>query len=149
MKAKCLKDFQEIYTKAKDDSHQEHEKHEALYQFYLDIAADALALYEKWKSHPGFKGTRIRSIDREGSEIVEVPDGIVFPILASLSAFAQKHKGVWRISPPEQFKDDELIRAAKNVYTDIANHDPWTMGKSKACYSALHQITRIYKKLSG
>ena len=148
MKAKCLKDFQEIHDKAHNPADPEHVKYRELNQFFLDICSDAYDLYNKWKKHQGFHGTGIRAIEREGHEIVEVPDGIIFPILASLSAFAVKTDNGWQIQPPEIFKDEELIRTAKSVYMEIADHNPQTMGKNKACYSALYQITQIYGKLS-
>lgn len=148
MKARCLKDFQELHRKAKDKRDSEHLWAVDLYQFYLDICAQAFQLYEKWKIHQGFKGTGLRSIAREGAEILDVPDGIIFPILASLSAFAKKTRGGWVIEAPALFSDEELIRSAKSVYMDMADHNPQTMGKSKSCYAALYQITSIYKKLS-
>lgn len=148
MKAKCLREFQEIYRNAHDRKHPEYALARDLYQFYLDIAAEAFQLYGKWKAHQGFAGTGIRSITREGREIVEVPDGIIFPILASLSAFARKTSDGWKILPPKMFKDEELIRAAKSVYQSMASSNPWLMGKSKACYFALNQITSIYQRLS-
>ena len=148
MKAKCLKEFQEIYRKAHDRKHPEYESARELYQFYLDIAPEAFQLYEKWKAHQGFAGTGIRSITREGREIVEVPDGLIFPIIASLAVFAQRTEEGWRIKPPKRFKDDEIIRAAKSVYQSMADSNPWLMGKSKACYFALNQITSIYQRLS-
>lgn len=148
MKAKCLKEFQEIHRKAHDRKHPEHENAKELYQFYLDIAPEAHELYEKWKAHQGFAGTGIRSISREGREIREVPDGIIFPIIASLSAFAKKTPDGWRIKPPKLFRDEEIIRAAKSVYQSVASSNPWLMGKNKACYFALNQITSIYQRLS-
>jgi hypothetical protein len=148
MRAKCLREFQEIHRKAKDKKHPEHESAKELYQFYLDIAPEAFQLYEKWKSHQGFAGTGIRAITRDKREIVEVPDGLIFPILASLSAFATKTAEGWRIKPPRMFKDEELIRAAKSVYQSVASSNPWLMGKSRACYFALNQITSIYQRLS-
>lgn len=148
-KAKCLREFQELYKKAKDNEAEDHEWAKNLYQFYLDIAAQAWELHEKWKAHSGFEGTGLRSLKREGRTILEVPDGIVFPILASLSAFAQKGKTGWRIRVPAIFSDDELIRNAKTVYMDIASSNPNVMGKSKSCYASLYQITSIYKKLSA
>jgi hypothetical protein len=148
-KAKCLKEFQDLYKKAKDASDPDHKQAQDLYQFYIEIAPQALALYEKWKCHAGFAGTGLRAIERdEKGRVVEVPDGIIFPILASLSAFAKKAKQTWKIQPPESFRDEELIRAAKSAYQEIAGSNPGTMGKSKACYSSLYQITSIYKKLS-
>jgi hypothetical protein len=146
-KAKCLKDFQEVYAKAHDSKDEEHLRYKELYQFYLDVAADAYQLHSKWKAHQGFSGTGLRSLERDGKKIVEVPDGIVFPILASLSAFAVKSSHGWSIKPPREFKDEELIRAAKAAYVEMADHNPQTMGKLRACYSSLYQITSIYKKL--
>jgi hypothetical protein len=148
MKTKCLKEFQDLHVAAKDAKHPEHAQASELYQFYLDIAWQANNLYEKWKSHQGFKGTGLRAIERDGGEIVDVPDGIIFPILSSLSAFAKKTKSGWTIKQPDILNDEDLIRSAKSVYLTIANHNPWNMGKSKACYAALYEITSIYKKLS-
>ncbi len=148
MKAKCLKEFDEIYIKAHDKSHPEHMKARELYQFYLDIAAEAVQLYGKWKGHQGFRGTGLRCIVRDGREVIDVPDGMIFPILASLSAFARKTAQGWTIKHPKQFKDEDLIQAAKSVYQSIAMSNPWIMGKHKACYAQLYQITSIYQRLS-
>lgn len=150
MKAKCLKEFIEIRTKAHDKKDPGYQEAKELFQFYLDIAAEAYQLYEKWKAHQGFKGTGLRAITRgEGHEIVDVPDGLIFPIIASLSAFAKKTPQGWKIKPPAAFHDEELIHAAKSVYQNIASSNPWLMGKSQACYAALFQITSIYQKLSA
>ena len=148
MKAKCLKDFQQLWDKAKNAQNPEHRQAKELYDFFLDIAPQAYELHLRWKEHQGFQGTRLWSIERDGRTIVEVPDGIVFPILASLAAFAKKTKAGWRVIPPKSFRDEELIRAAKAVYQSVANSNPWVMGKSRACYASLYQITSIYKRLS-
>lgn len=149
MKTKCLKNFQDIYEKAKNADDPEHSRYLELYQFYLDIAADAWDVYEKWKAHQGFYGTKLRAIEREGGKIIDVPDGIVFPILASLANFTKKTSMGWVIQAPKIFNEEELIKSAASVYQEIASSNPNVMGKSKACYSALYQITSIYKKLSG
>lgn len=149
MKTKCLKEFQEIHRRAKDPKADGHDQALALYQFYLDIAPVAHGLYEKWKTHPGFAGTGLRSIEREGRKVVDVPDGIIFPILASLSAFAKKVRGRWQINPPSVFNDTEIIHAAKAQYMNVAHSNPWNMGKSQAIYSSLFQITNIYKKVGA
>jgi hypothetical protein len=148
MKAKCLKEFQAVYEMAKDIKKPGHPEAAALYQFFLDIAPTAHILYEKWKTHPGFLKTGLRSVQREGREVVDVPDGIVFPILASLSAFAGRNRGKWQISPPAVFTDAEIIHAAKSQYMNVAHSNPWNMGKNQAIYSSLFQITNIYKKVS-
>lgn len=144
-KARCLKEFNELKNKLKDDPTSQ--VHKDVYQFYIDIAPAAWLLYEKWKSHPGFKGTGIRSIQRDGKEIVEVPDGIIFPILAALSQFIVNKKGKWQLKVPEIFADQDLINAAKSAYFDVANHKPYVMGRAKASYSSLIQVTSIYKRL--
>ena len=108
-----------------------------------------MELYERWKQHQGFKGTGLRSIGREGNAIVDVPDGIVFPIVASLSAFVKKEDGRWTYCPPAKFHDADIIKAAKGQYMNTANSNPWNMGKSRAVYSSLFQITNIYKDLSA
>lgn len=149
MKSKCLKDFQSLHERAKNPKAETHAQAKALYDFFLEIAPTAHQLYEKWKKHPGFAGTGLRSIEREGRQIVDVPDGIIFPILASLSAFARKTRGKWQITPPAVFNDVEIIHAAKAQYMNVAHSNPWNMGKNQAIYSSLFQITNIYKKVGN
>jgi hypothetical protein len=75
-------------------------------------------------------------------EIVEVPDGILFPILAAHACFIKKDsKGKWVMTVPEK-ADKDLIEAAKAVYQSMANSDPNKMGKSKDCYSLLAVMSR-------
>ncbi|HTB99641.1 MAG TPA: AIPR family protein [Ferruginibacter sp.] len=149
MKARCLKEFQDVYKIAHDPTDENYTKYKELYNFYLDIAPEAWLLYAKWKSHSGFSGTSLRNgfIRDNSNVIVEIADGIIFPIISSLSMFAKKTKRGWKISPPDFFDEAELIQTAKTAMIEIAAHNPQTMGKSKACYSALLQITSIYKKL--
>jgi hypothetical protein len=139
-KTRCLKLFQRIVDESDTTSKE-------VYDYCLDIAGEAWKLYEKWKVHPGFIGTRLRSIEREGGEIVEIPDGIVFPIIASLSAFIVKTGKRWKLRIPAELDDRELIEAAKQNYMEIADSNPQTMGKSKACYSGLLRVTSIYARL--
>jgi hypothetical protein len=146
MKAKCLREFQKIHEDADNQSAPNHKEAQELYKFYLEIAPEAYKLYTKWKKHPGFQGTGLRSIEREGREIVDVPDGIIFPIIASLSAFVIK-LARWQILTPKIFSDAEIIQAAKAQYMNVAHSNPWNMGKNQAIYSSLLQITNIYRKL--
>lgn len=146
-KATCLKDFRRVHDAAKGEGEDADETLKKVYQYYLDIAPAAWKLYKKWKSHQGFQGTGLRSIERDGREIIEVPDGIIFPILASLSQFVTYSKDSWQLSQPTELSDEELIHAAKRTYQEIARSKPELMGKMKPCYSALEQITSIYKKL--
>lgn len=144
-KTRCLRLFQRIV-----DGQNENKDLAAIYRYFLDMAGDAWKLYERWKSHPGFRGTRLRSIERENGAIASVPDGIVFPILSALSVFVRNsRKRVWIIQPVDRFDEQELIEVAAQVYMEIADHNPQTMGKSKACYSALQRITAIYARLAA
>lgn len=139
-KTRCLKLFQKLVDNGPDD----------VMACCLDLAPVAWELYQKWKTHQGFIGTRIRSITRENGEIVEVPDGVIFPILAAHSAFVKRgKKSDWKLSMPSALSDADLIETAKQVYQEIAGHNPQTMGKSKACYSGLLHITSIYAKLAA
>ncbi|HSY17194.1 MAG TPA: AIPR family protein [Candidatus Acidoferrales bacterium] len=142
-KATCLKDFDAIYRKAHDKKDKEHEHFKKVYQFYLDIAGQAYDLYESWKSNPAFEGCRLWCIERDGKQIVEVPDGLIFPILAALSEFAVQTKDGWQIKAPKL--DDELVAAAVLAYKEIAKR-PDVMGKTKSCYSQVAQVATMYKK---
>src|SRR5262249_9689385 len=143
-KTRCLKLFQKLV-----DDHESNEDYAAIYQYFLDIAGPAWELYQRWKSHRGFRGTRLRSIDRENGQVAEVPDGIVFPIIGALSAFVTEGKRAWELKVPDVFEESELIDAAAQAYMDIASHNPQTMGKSKACYSTLLRFTGVYARLTA
>jgi hypothetical protein len=95
------------------------EQRQDLYRFYLDVAAQAYELHEKWRTHQGVRGTRLHSIERESGRIVEVPDGIIFPILASLSAFAIMTQSGWQIKQPRGFDEKEVIAAAAEAYKEM------------------------------
>ncbi|MBD8552559.1 AIPR family protein [Sphingomonas sp. CFBP 8764] len=136
-KTRCLKLFQRVVDEGG-----------LVYDAFIQLAPIAWSLYEHWKSHQGFKGTRIRSITREDGKIIEVPDGVIFPIIAAHAEFVSKVQQTWDVRKPNVFTDDELIEAAKQAYMEIADHNPQTMGKSKACYSTLAQITSIYARFA-
>jgi hypothetical protein len=140
-KARCLKTFQRIFDEREGEM-------KAVYRYCLEIAGDAWTIYGKWKAHQSFYGTRLRAIEREGSQIVEVPDGIIFPILSALSAFIKRGKKGWMYSPPNRFDEQELIDTAAQIYKEIADSNPWVMGKSKACYSSLYRVSSIYARLA-
>ena len=116
-KAACLKDFQTIYEAAHNPASPDHDQFALIYKFYLDIAGQAWDLYTKWRSHQVFAGSRLRAIVKDGktNAILEVPDGIVFPILSSLSEFVIERDGVWKVDIPKQLTDEELKDAAKTL----------------------------------
>lgn len=137
-KTRCLRLFQGLVEDGPSSA----------YADFLAIAPLAWELYAKWKAHQGFRGTRIRSIEREDGKIVEVPDGVIFPIVAAHSPFLRRTSDGWVLATPSAYSDADMIEAAKQAYFDIANHNPQMMGKSKACYTTLTRMTAIYAKLA-
>jgi len=84
-----------------------------------------------------------RALDRE-----DLPDGLIFPILASLSVFAEKdNKGKWRLDVPESV-EQQLVRAAKQVYMNLAGSSPIMMGRTQPCYALLNMIAVNLKSMS-
>jgi len=141
-KTKCLKLFQRLVDASREDS-----ESSGVYQYFLDIAGQAWKIYERWKSHPGFRRTRLPAVARENGRGAEVPDGIIFPVLSAFSAFVDRSDKKWEITIPDVFDENELIEAAAQAYMEIASRNPQTMGKSKACYSTLLRLTSIYARL--
>lgn len=137
-KTRCLRLFQTLVEDGPKDA----------YEAFLQVAPIAWQLYNDWKSHQGFRGTRIRSIEREDGKIIDVPDGVIFPIVAAHSPF-MVHGNRWKLNMPQAFTDEDMIDSAKQAYFEIAEHNPQSMGKSKACYSTLSRMTGIYAKLSS
>jgi hypothetical protein len=141
-KTRCLKLFQRI------EEEKDSPVYRGLYQFFLDIVGPVWKLYERWKTHHGFQGSGLRSIQRaEDGRIIDVPDGIVFPIIAAYSAFCSAKQGRWQFAIPSAFQEKRLIGAAVADYKDVADHNPQTMGKKHACYSRLLEITQLYAEL--
>lgn len=145
-KATCLRDFTTLYDAAHEDGSDT--ALQSAYQFYIDIAPAAYQLYLKWKAHQDFAGTGLRSIERDGRTIKEVPDGLIFPIIAAHSEFAKKVRGKWKLDIPSGFDDKELVTVAKSAYIEIARSNPMLMGKTKACYTQIQQITALWKRFA-
>ncbi len=142
-KTRCLKLFQRLVgTSGKGGEDSE------IYQYFLDISGQAWKLYEHWKSHPGFRQSRLPLFEREHGQIAVIPDGILFPILSSFSVFVNRPGKKWEINIPDIFDENELIDAAAQTYTEIAGRNPQTMGKSKACYSTLLHLTGLCARLA-
>jgi hypothetical protein len=142
-KATCLKDFRAIFEGSQDANSQ----YAKVYQYYLDMVGPGWKIYLDWKQHQGFQGSGLRSIERNGREITDVPDGIIFPILSALSEFVEITSGTWTFIEPRGFQHEDLIEAAKIAYMRIANSKPELMGKNRACYAQTEQITALTKRL--
>jgi AIPR protein len=142
-KTRCLKLFQRLVDACGKDS-----ESSEVYQYFLDICGQAWKLYGRWKSHPGFRESRLPLFERENGQVAIVPDGILFPILSAFSAFVDRPGKKWEINVPDVFDENELIDAAAQAYVEIASRNPQTMGKSKACYSTLLRLTVLCARLA-
>lgn len=143
-----LRLFEQVYKKAKEEKDPDAIK---LYQFYIQVASEAWQLYEKWSQHPGFKGTKlINGITRdEYGNIKNVVDGIIFPIIASFSAFMKFENGKWKLSPPSIWSDENIIVPAKGQFQSAADSNPQTMGKDKSIYQSLYNLTELVARLGA
>ena len=133
-RSRCLKDFADVMEDPKKWS----EAREIL----LEIAWEGWALYQRLKSEQFFSSLHcVKGIKHNGTKTVAldgVPDGIVFPMLSALSRFVKRTRTGWRIDIPKTFPWKTLFAQAYLHETTTASNNPQTMGKSAACYVALH-----------
>jgi hypothetical protein len=143
-RSRCLTDFAVVMDKPKDWP--------AAHRFFLDAAVDAWKLYQRFKGEQAFsrlvcvKGETIsgkKHVDSDG-----VPDGIVFPMLSSMSRFAHEQKGRWHLKIPPKFPWQTFFQAAITQETTTAGNNPQTMGKKADCYIALHGSIDMYFAMS-
>lgn len=143
-----LKLFERIYKEAKEEKKPDAV---ALYNFYVDIASEAWELYEKWASHPGFKGTGLKNgVTRDnGGNIDNVVDGIIFPIIAAFASFVKYDRKKWKLIPPSIWTDENIIIPAKGQFISAAGSNPQTMGKDNGIYQSLFNLTDLVSRLAG
>ena len=123
------------------------------YRFFLDVAADAWKLYQRFKGEQAFsrlvcvKGETTNG--RKQVDVDGVPDGIVFPMLSAMSRFAPEQKGHWQLRVPPKFPWPTFVQAAMTQETSTAGNNPQTMGKKADCYIALHGSIDMYFAMSA
>jgi hypothetical protein len=147
-KARVLAQFGNLYKIAVEgaDSDSKFDYNEQ-YAYIVSFAPKAWEFYQSWVSHQGFASTSLRNgitRDNDGN-ILNISDGLIFPILAALSNFVQKQpNGKYEIVYPAGFDDQTIISAAKYQFRDVNRSQPANMGRSKPTYHALSQITQTY-----
>lgn len=123
-----------------------------LHDFYVDIAPYAWEEYQRWRSHPGWRGKylqeRTDAIKREEGEHT-VADGIVFPILAALSLFVKKEKGHWVLQKPRIFRDEMMIDAAVSQLRVSCSGKVFLMGRQPGVYESLRLIPKMVLDVMG
>lgn len=150
-RAQCRAEFEQaaFATMAeRDDADHDYSEAElkkllAKHQYYVDIAPHAWKTYQYWRSNPKWAGKylqeRTNAITREGGEHA-VADGIVFPILSSLSLFVQKKKGQWTLEVPKIFRDEMMIDAAISQLRVTCGGKVYLMGRTASVYESLRLI---------
>jgi hypothetical protein len=139
-KSTSVQAFEDICTAAKDPEHENHSLAKEVYQAYLDLAPQAWQLYQYWKAHPNFMSSRIRKIEKDKSRkvVLDVPDGIIFPILSAYSQLVKKNGRGWEMCPVPKSAEDSLYKRAVRQYTGNARSRPHTMGRAQTIYTDLY-----------
>lgn len=147
--AYCLQDFMAIYNGRKSDK-----GNEARYKYFIDMAGSAWTEYQRWKTHSEWNDKHLRAPLRQAVRgddgfIKEISDGIVFPILSSLSKFVKRDKtDHWAISYPKVFQDDDMLIAARRQLSQCGGR-PMLMGRSGQAYEALMTLTEMAERYSA
>jgi AIPR protein len=125
----------------------------AAHRFFLDVAADAWKLYQRFKGEQAFSRlVCVKGDTTDGRKQVAadgVPDGIVFPMLSAMSRFAYEHRGRWQLKVPPKFPWATFFQAAMSQETTTAGNNPQTMGKKADCYVGLHGSIDMYFAMTG
>lgn len=143
-----LKLFEEVYKGAKEEKKEEYV---SLYNFYVAIASQAWEIYENWAAGNEFKGLKWKngiSRDSKGN-ILNVVDGIIFPIIAALSVFVREGNGTWKYIPPAMWANSDIVKAAQGQFISAAKSNPQSMGKDNAVYQSLYNITQMALRYEG
>jgi hypothetical protein len=149
-KNKLLKDFAMLYRIVNGELEPPKKikrvKYEMLYDFLCRLAPSAYELYLDWSTKSQFAAWPSSAIQTDSSgSVIGVRDGVLLPIIASLSNFVVKGADKkWSIQYPELFDPTELIQMAKHLFIEFNNSDSSLMGRNAQSWSTLYQVTHIY-----
>lgn len=152
MRAKCLKDFQHYFESAHNPQAKDHVTAKRVYDFIVAMAPRAWELYQGWKKHQGFIGHYfVQGVTRDAkNKVVDVADGLIFPILAALANFVEKTSAGWAVVAPPLWeeKDGIFLPLREVLKSDSVKGNPWNLGKSRDSWSMLYLQTRNHKKMA-
>lgn len=141
-KAQCRIDFEKAHDEKDDDP-----KQQERYQYYVDMAPLAWKAYQEYRTHPAWKGKRLRretkAVKRKSNQEIIIADGLVFPMVAALSLFVHKRGGHWTLIKPPVFRDDMLVEAAVEQFREACDSNPIVMGRSAGAYQSLMFVSRM------
>ena len=147
-KAQCRVDFEKAYDESvKVDKGDQDATLVECYGFYVDMAPVAWKAYQEYRTHPAWKGKRLRkdtkAVKRKPNQAITIADGLVFPMVSALSLFVKKRNGRWELVRPPVFRDEMLIEAAVEQFREACNSDPVVMGRSAGAYQSLMFVSRM------
>ena len=134
-KAQCRVDFEKAHDDREDDPRQQE-----LYSYYVDVAPHAWRAYQDYRTHPAWKGKRLRketkAVKRKGYQEITIADGLVFPMVSALSLFVKKRNGHWQLVKPPVFREEMLVEAAVEQFREACGSNPVIMGRSAGAIRA-------------
>ena len=141
-KAQCRMDFEKAHDERDADTNQRER-----YQYYVDMAPHAWKAYLDYRTHPAWKGKRMRkdtkAVKRKPNQDPTYADGLVFPMVSALSLFVHKRNGNWTLVKPPVFRDDMLVEAAAEQFREACDSNPILMGRSPGAYQSLMFVSRM------
>jgi hypothetical protein len=143
----CRVDFERAHDENDKDEGERDPKLLETYRYYVDIAPYAWKAYQEYRSHPAWRGKRLRkdtkAVKRKPNQEITIADGLVFPIISALSLFVRRKDGHWILTKPNVFNDEDLIEAAVEQFREGCNSDPVVMGRSAGAYQSLMLVPRM------
>jgi hypothetical protein len=149
-KAQCRMDFEKAHDEVHAFDNPDKLKDPRLlelYQYYIDMAPYAWEAYQNYRTHPAWKGKRLRrdtkAVKRKPNQEITIADGLVFPMVSALSLFVKKRNGHWTLVKPPVFRDEMLVEAAVEQFREACSSNPIVMGRSAGAYQSLMFVSRM------
>ncbi|MEM8770510.1 MAG: AIPR family protein [Pseudomonadota bacterium] len=150
-KEKCFQEFAEWYRVMHDAEHpgEERELARKRYEFTVSIAPyiwqeyDHYSSADAWNGHKLFEETKKgRAVRRDENKKVDwVAPGILFPMMAALSAFVDiDENNDFAIFYPDIFREEQFVYHAVRQFRSHSS-DPYVMGRSVGAYEGLATYT--------
>jgi hypothetical protein len=144
----CLQDFIGIVDHKNDPDNA------ARYEYFIHMAGAAWREYRRWRTHKLWNDKRLyerlgQAVRDDTGQVMEIADGIVFPILSALSRFVRfnKQRREWELAYPAGWEDEDLLLAARGQLKECDGR-PMLMGRSGSAYQALMNITEYAVRLA-
>lgn len=150
--AKCLDDFTRSQKESNKDSNAK-----AKYEAYLELAPQAWQLYKDLCKHDDWNGLKLQKVyktsgktlvTRKNDKVVNVNNGMLFPIIYSLGSFVSKDSdGKHVLKIPSDFNYKALFADAYDIFPDH-NYDPAMYGRAKSTYTQLYGRNEVIAEKS-